>query len=327
MTSVSAVTIAAGRADHLRNVIRGFQAQSRPPVDLVIGVMQDAPYDDLPETSFPIRQILVPPQGGELPLAAARNRAAAAATGEVLAFVDVDCIPNPTLCADYANAARPGLGLVMGEVLYLPAGATDAGLDFAAFDAVGQRHSDRQGPPPEGLRACNDYRCFWSLNFAIHRADWQASGGFHEGYLGYGGEDTDFGRVLDDRGIDILWTRGARVYHQFHPHCMPPIHHVASVIRNAEHFATRWGHRTMEHWLYAFRLMGLIEAGPDGLRILRAPEPADFDLCRQRPDMPYANTRRVLDHLQGIERDSRFTPDRAREVAQAQADLTAVAAE
>ena len=326
MTKISALTIAAGRAAHLGNVIRGFEAQDRRPDELIVGVMQDTHYDDLPEASFPVHQILVPRTNGELNLAAARNRAAEAATGEILIFVDVDCIPAPSLVADYAKACTPGRGLVMGEVLYLRQGATDGGLDFDRWAEEGVRHSDRQGPPAEGLKQCEDYRCFWSLNFAMHSADWDASGGFHEGYYGYGGEDTDYGRVLDSKGIPIWWTKGARVYHQFHDHCMPPIHHVASVIRNAEHFATRWGHRTMEHWLHGFRLMGLIEPTRAGLQIIREPDEADFALCRQRPDMPYANTRRVLDQLESVPAEMRGA-ERAAEVERRQEDLIAVAAE
>ena len=142
----------------------------------------------------------------------------------------------------------------------------------------------------------------------------------YQGYYGYGGEDTDFGRTLDDREIGIWWMRGARVYHQYHPHHMPPIHQVASVIRNAEHFADRWGHRTMEHWLHGFRMMGLIEHSRDGLRILRAPTDADYALCRQEPDMPYANTRRVLDRLQGAD-GGQNDRARAQEVEREQSDL------
>ena len=297
MCDVSVLTIARGREAHLHNVIRGLAQQTVPPRELVVAAMQDEPYKDLPETDFPIHQDLITRPDGELPLAAARNAAAAKASGAVLAFVDVDCIPYPELVADLAEVIYDGRGLVMGEVAYLPKGAADNGLDFAGFDEIGERHSDRQGPPAEGLRRCEDYRCFWSLNFAMHRADWERSGGFDEGYFGYGGEDTDFGRTLDARGIDIWWMKGAKVYHQYHEHCMPPIHHVEAVLRNAEYFATRWGHRTMGHWLHAFHLMGLIKNTEQGLVILREPSDADFALCRQTGDMPYANSRRVMDKL------------------------------
>ena len=294
--AVSVLTIARGRDEHLANVVLGLCRQTLPPRELVVGVMQDSLYD-LPTAPFPIRQIRVRVTG-ELPLAAARNAVANAARGEVLAFVDVDCIPAPTLVADYAREARSGEGVMMGEVLYLPDGATGGEWDYDAFDAVAEKHVDRAGPPEGARGLCDDYRCFWSLNFALHRDDWARSGGFDERYVGYGGEDTDFGKSLAADGIPIWWIRGARTYHQYHPHAMPPIQHVASVVRNAELFGEKWGHRTMEHWLYAFKEMGLIDE-PDGrLRVIGAPRPEHEELCNQQRHMPYASTNRVLKILE-----------------------------
>lgn len=294
--AVSVVTIASGRAFHLRNLVLGLCKQTTRPRELVVGVLQDELYD-LPKANFPIRQIKIAYEG-EIPLARARNLVADAADGEVIAFLDVDCIPAPTFVAEYGRLARAGSGVSMGEVMYLPQHANTTGWRYADFDAVAEKHADRQGPPPGTRERCTDYRCFWSLNFAMHRDDWHASGKFDEGYVGYGGEDTDFGRSLDELGMAIWWVRGAKVYHQYHPHAMPPVHHVASVIRNANRFADKWGHRTMEHWLYAFREMGLIRDGARGLEILREPDESDFALCRQEPDMPYATTSRVLKLLE-----------------------------
>ena len=297
MKPVSVVTIARGRAAHLTNLVEGLRRQTQAPAELVVGVMQEEPYE-LPATDFPIRQIIVE-DGASLPLARARNTVAAAAASDVIAFVDVDCIPAPSLVADYARETVAGDGVMMGEVMYLPAGANGEGWDYDGFDAVAEQHCDRQGPPAEHRERCGDYRCFWSLNFAVHRADWEQSGGFDEGYTGYGGEDTDFGRTLDAHGIPIYWIRGARVYHQHHEHAMPPIHHVASVLRNTDRFAEKWGHRTMEHWLYAFKEMGLIEDSEEhGLRVLREPNEEDYALCAQQAHMPYASTNRVLKILE-----------------------------
>lgn len=299
MSDVSVLTIAAGREEHLRNVVRGLARQTQQPAELVIAVMQDDIYRDLPRTDFPIRQLRM--DRNDMPLAGARNRAAAQSKGEKLVFLDVDCIPAPRLVADYAAHLDHGPGLYMGEVLYLPGGAARDGIDYDAFDRIAVRHTDRRGPPEGALDLCEDYRCFWSLNFAMTREDWEAIGGFDERYTGYGGEDTDFGRQVAEAGMPIYWARGARAYHQYHVHFMPPIHHVASVIRNAEFFAEKWGHRTMEHWLHAFVRMGLIENTPQGLRILREPNEDDIALCRQDPDMPFASTRRVLDILDGVD--------------------------
>ena len=330
LPSVSVLTLARGRDAHLRNVIRGLSAQSHPPEELVIGVMQEDAYVDLPDVDFPVRQIHI--IDDELPLARARNAVAEAATGEVLVFLDVDCIPHPDLVRDYATHTHEGEGLTMGEVMYLPAGAARDDWSIDAFDSVAVRHSDRQGPPKEARKRCEDYRCFWSLTFAMHRDDWAAAGGFDEAFTGYGGEDTDFGRTLQDRGIPIWWIKGARAYHQHHRHCMPPIHHVPSILRNTEIFAAKWGHRTMEHWLHGFRMMGLIENGPDGLRVLRDPGPDDFALCEQRADMPYAATAPVIRFLEDRERRNDMSAkERHAKMTRAQNDLlhspSAVAAE
>jgi GT2 family glycosyltransferase len=307
----SVLTLAHGRAEHLRNLVLGLTRQTVPPLELVVGVMQDRPYD-LPRTAFPIRQVMV--DRDRLPLAAARNAVAEAARGEVLAFLDVDCIPAPTFVADYGARAVAGMGVLMGEVLYLPGGANAPGWTYAGLEAVAEKHSDRRGPPAgEAPDPCEDYRCFWSLNFATSRQDWARSGGFDENYSGYGGEDTDFGKTLASLGIPMWWIRGARTFHQYHPHAMPPIHHLRSVIRNADYFASKWGYRTMEHWLYAFELMGLIRKTERGIEILREVTPEDEDLCRQEAHMPYANTRRVIRMLQ--ERGRREAMDDAEAVA------------
>lgn len=294
--TASALTLAAGRDAHLRNVILGLCEQTTPPIELIIGVMQDALFEDLPDAPFPIRQIRI--VSDELPLAWARNTVAAAASGELLVFLDVDCIPHTSLISDYTMASYICPGLLMGEVMYLPGGAAASGWTYPEFDAVAVRHCDRHGRPADGFRRCEDYRCFWSLNFAMRRQDWDASGGFDPRFQGYGGEDTDFGRALDEKNIPIWWIAGAKVYHQYHPHCMPPIHHVPSIIRNAEIFASKWGHRTMEHWLNAFRIMGLIEPHDGTFRQIRMPDADDFALCAQSADTPYSATSWVLRKLE-----------------------------
>ena len=294
--SISILTILRGREAHLLNVIRGLEAQTRAPDELVIGVMGDAPIPALPATSFEIRQILVP--GDPLPLAEARNAVARAAHGEALIFLDVDCIPSPTLVAEYAEALEGWEGLLMGEVMYLPKGASDPGWTYEGFDAVAERHSDRQGPPPEGIRPCNDYRCFWSLNFAMSAETFALSGGFDEAYAGYGGEDTDYGRCLDERGLPIGWLKGGKVYHQYHPHHMPPVHHIDSILRNTLIFKDKWGEYTMGHWLRAFEMMGLVEKAERGWTKLREPGGEDLALTMQQAHMPYANSARVIRMLE-----------------------------
>ena len=295
MTTTSICTLAHGRAEHLVNLVRGLALSPVPPRELVVAVMQPARYR-LPQTSFPIRQIVL--GSNDIPLARARNVAARAATGDLLIFLDVDCIPHRDCIRDYRAAAETHEGVMMGEVSYLPSGATAEGIDYARFDAVGVKHSERAGPPREVSSLCKDYRCFWSLNFALSKADFERSGGFDESYVGYGGEDTDFGRTLCARGLPLWWVRGAKAYHQYHPHHMPPVHHLDSVLANAHRFQDKWGEPTMQHWLRAFVLMGLVERRGDRWAKLRDPGEAELALTRQQADQPYASTATVLAMLE-----------------------------
>jgi len=294
--TVSVCTLARGREAHIVNLVMGLTMQERMPDELVIAVMQKAPYD-LPDTIFPIHQIVL---GEEtMVLGAARNAAARAASGRHLLFLDVDCIADPSFVADYARQLDRVDALLMGEVLYLPAGATDGGLDFDRFLANGIKHSERSGPPPSPLGDCSDYRCFWSLNFAMRRATFLAIEGFDERYVGYGGEDTDFGKVAASAGVPLMWCRGARAYHQYHAHHMPPVHHIDSVLANATRFREKWGHFTMEHWLRAFTLMGLVELRDGNLVRVREVTESDLALTRQQAHQPYASTATVLAQLEG----------------------------
>ena len=291
--TISVCTLAHGRDGHLTNLVRALDRSSIPPNELVIAVMQDEPYV-LPETRFPIRQLMI--EAGDIPLAEARNTAARAARGQLLVFLDVDCIPHPELIADYARFGREAIA--MGEVLYLPKDCPTSALDFASFDRMGVEHSERPGPPDAPFRMARDYRVFWSLNFALPAPVFAAIGGFDETFTGYGGEDTDFARQAVERGVDLYWLRGARAYHQYHPHHMPPVHHLDSVLANAHRFAEKWGHPTMQHWLRAFVLMGLAERTERGWRKLREPSEADLALTRQQEDQPYASSAAVLDWLE-----------------------------
>lgn len=294
--TVSVCTLAHGRAGHLANLVRGLERSTLMPCELFVAVMQAEPYE-LPEAPFPIRQLML--GGDRICLAEARNTAAAEARGDLLVFLDVDCIPSPDLLLDYEAAARTHAGILMGEVGYLPSGATADGIDFALFERLAVKHSERAGPPVDPVGPCNDYRCFWSLNFALRAEIFHSLGGFDPRYVGYGGEDTDFGRAASANDVRLWWVRGAKAYHQYHRHHMPPVYYLDSVLANAKVFADKWGEPTMQHWLRAFRLMGLIRPdGAGGWIKLRDPDEDDLALTRQQEHEPYASSALVLEQLE-----------------------------
>ncbi|WHQ70240.1 glycosyltransferase family 2 protein [Methylorubrum extorquens] len=267
------LTLVRGRADRLRNLMRGLACQTLPPRELVIAWMQPEPAPDLPDPGCPVRHLHVP--GEPMPLAAARNRAAAAACGDLLVFLDVDCIPGPTLVAAYAEAASAERGLFLGEVLYLPpdAIAGDTAPDPAALDRLGRAHPARPPLPETGLRREPDAGQLWGLSFALPAEAWRAVGGMDERYAGYGGEETDLAARLAGSGLPTFWVAGARAYHQHHPVHVPPLQHFAPILANATRFHARHGRWCMTYWLEQFRAAGLIawDAEAAAIRVLRQP--------------------------------------------------------
>lgn len=267
----SVLTLVRGRVDRLRNLMRGLARQTLLPRELVIAWMQPERAPDLPDPGCPVRHIHVP--GEPMPLAAARNRAAEAAGGELLVFLDVDCIPSPTLTEAYARAGVTARGLFLGEVLYLPPDAVAGEPDPAVLDRLGRAHPARPSLPETGLRPEPDAGQLWGLSFALPAASWRSVGGMDEAFEGYGGEETDLAARLGASGLPTFWVAGARAYHQHHPVHVPPLQHFAPILANATRFRARHGRWCMTYWLDQFRAAGLIEwdADASAIRLIRPP--------------------------------------------------------
>ena len=281
-STVSVLTLVRGRRTHLVNLITGLNESTRKPDELVIGYMQDAPHADLPPTDFPVRAVFV--EGDAMPLAAARNCAAEAARGDQLIFLDVDCVPAPTLVERYAaTAIEPG-GIRLGEVLYLPAGALDAGLDWDMLDRVGVRHPAKPPIAFDEIRPTPSHGELWGLSFAISAADWARAGGMDERYVGYGGEETDFAARLERAGVPMWWVGGARAYHQHHVVHTPAYQHFDAIIRNARLFRSTWGRWCMDYWLGHFADRELIAWDTETITVLRQPTAEEVTASRMPPE-------------------------------------------
>ena len=269
--STAVITIVSGRHDHLRNQQRGLLSGTRLPEHYVVVAMDDPAALELtaagPLAASQCRlHLLSVPVDGALPLAAARNAgaiAALAAGADVLIFLDVDCVPSPSLVDAYTKAAGTEQvpALHCGTVRYL-------GPDVDA----GTVEPDALVGPPHPARPCldagwstdsADWQLFWSLSFAVSNLTWQQLGGFCEDYAGYGAEDTDFGYHAFLAGVNIRWLGGADAFHQYHPTQDPPIQHLDDIISNATIFHRRWGFWPMTGWLNAFRALGLADYDAD----------------------------------------------------------------
>lgn len=272
------ITTVRDRTAHLASMRRGLAGQrlARRPGDVehVIVRMGGAdPWLDLPDGPPVVKLEMGLPSGadrGRLPLAAARNAGAAATSADLLVFLDVDCIPCPELIERYRWMAQQSGGLLAGPVGYLPEAICGRSVDADELRRFAVPHPARPAPEDGVLVPECRYELFWSLSFAVRRADFVALGGFCEDYVGYGGEDTDLAFTARKLGMPFSWVGGAWAWHQYHPVEDPPYGHLTDIVRNARVFHRRWGSWPMEGWLRGFANDGLIEwdSASDTVRML-----------------------------------------------------------
>jgi len=267
--SVATITLCSTeRLEHLRpqlHALSGLDVHGGRVHRVVVWIGDDEPP---PLDAEVVRRALPGPAG--LRLAHARNvgaRAAEEAGGRLLIFLDADCVPGPELVARYleAHALHPD-AVLCGPVTYLPPGVDAA--DPTALAAARAPHPARPAPPDGIIERAGDedYALFWSLSFAVGTGTWRRAGGFHEGYEGYGGEDTDYAFSLRAAHIPLMWVGGADAYHQHHETSSPPWQHLDDILRNGRLFAARWGRWPMQGWLDQFAAAGAIERDGDGWR-------------------------------------------------------------
>jgi len=261
--TVAVVTIAHGRHGHLVNQHRSLTRGSVVPELYVLVAMDDPELERWQPAGSPVPTTVgVPAEPAGLPLAAARNAGVARALeagADVVVCLDVDCLAGRALVEAYteAVAARPDV-VWSGPVTYLQP-APPEGYDLDTLDAVDDPHPARPAPAPGEQLLGADPRLFWSLSFALHRDAWAATGGFCEDYVGYGGEDTDFGQLVAATGLELGWAGSARSYHQHHESHDPPLHHVDDILRNGRIFHDRWGWWPMTGWLEEFERRELVQ--------------------------------------------------------------------
>ncbi|MFD6288320.1 glycosyltransferase family 2 protein [Streptomyces sp. NPDC060205] len=261
---VAVITLVAGRHRHLALQQRGLAASALRPDHYIVVALEDPAVAEAVRDREPAADVIhVRRHADRLPLAAARNagaRRALAAAADLLVFLDVDCVPGPTLLERYAETAKDGT-LLCGTVTYLPPPPPE-GYRLTELSGLASPHPARPVPHDDEVLTGGDHSLFWTLSFAVTAATWRRIGGFCERYTGYGGEDTDFGRTAATKGVDLRWIGGAPAYHQHHPVSRPPVEHLDDILRNAAVYRDRWGAWPMEGWLREFARLGLARYDP-----------------------------------------------------------------
>lgn len=279
MNGISVCTIYAKRKLHLQNLVRGLLFSKLSPDELVIVCMNDR-LPKLPKTSFKIKTATISTDDNLLPLAAARNKAAAIATGEKLIFLDVDCICDRDLVSIFNYHLIRENALYQGAVRYLRSGWQKNNW---TQETLQQQSSPNklQGVEVIGKnQASHSYELFWSLCFGVRKKTFYKIGGFDENYVGYGGEDTDFSLTARSHFLP-LYKISALAYHQFHPACDPPLNHLVAIVNNANVFYDKWNMLPMEKWLDRFADMGYVSSNGDRIKLIKYPTDIEVKACQK----------------------------------------------
>ncbi|WP_210179654.1 glycosyltransferase family 2 protein [Bosea sp. PAMC 26642] len=280
---ISVLTLVKNRESHLCNLMEGLRRSVPAPAELVIVDMSDTPIAR-PECDFPVSVLRLDVPG--LPLARARNLAAAHARSDRFLFLDVDCIPAAGLCGAMNSSLLQNDALICAEVLYLGAGGVGESWTETGLRATGMRHPARDFPG-DGLRREANAGLFWSLAFGVARATFHRIGGFDESFTGYGAEDTDFSFAAREAGLELLFLGGPGAFHQHHGVSDPPLQHFSDIVRNAEIFHRKWGVWPMEGWLARFRDLGLIAWTETSFMVRRQPTEEECLNAARAPDARY----------------------------------------
>jgi glycosyltransferase involved in cell wall biosynthesis len=144
---------------------------------------------DIPEVRY------IPANGKRGP-AAARNCGWRAARGDIIAFTDDDCLPDPEWLRSGVQAIQNGHDGAYGRVIVpLPNHPTDY-----EKDTLGLERSE-----------------FITANCFYHRSVLAAAGGFDERFTMAWREDSDLYFRLLKMGCDLVYVDSALVYHPVRP--------------------------------------------------------------------------------------------------------------
>lgn len=200
-TLLSVVIPTYNRPDRLAVCLESLSVQSADPKNWEVVVVNDggSAIDEVIEPFQGRIRVVHLSQENRGP-ASARNLGAENSSGDILAFLDDDCLPDPDWVGKMTASVRQG-ELVGGKVRNHIKGNIYSETSQTLIDYLYMR-----------LQGTTDM-FFTSNNMGIHSADFRRIGGFDTGFLTSAGEDREFSVRAVQNGISLRFDPDLRIAH------------------------------------------------------------------------------------------------------------------
>jgi len=228
--TVTVVVPAYGRQDALEGTLASLARQTYPSglIDVVVADDgSDPPLDPTAPDGLSVK--VVAQERDRFGLARARNTGAAQATGDIIAFVDADMVPEEVWVEAHAllHHLHPWL-LAVGPRVHVTDRSVEARADFSS-KRIREVFAGKEVFRPEWIydywATHDDGRVgsdnVWKVtsggNLSVSRELFDAVGGFdRDSFTRYGGEDNDFGYRALQLGAYVLPAWRAVAWHLGH---------------------------------------------------------------------------------------------------------------
>ena len=202
---VSMIIPVRNRPEEMSACLQSLNRLKYPADKMEVIVVDDASDDSTPEvvSTFPVHLIVLNKQSGA---SFCRNLAAQKARGEILAFLDSDCLADPMWLQELIPAlSDPSNGAVGGMV---DSYFNEKGLD--RYEKV--KSSLNMGTLPRSSQDGSRFFYLPSCNLLVRKALFLQLKGFREDLAV--GEDVDFCWRLQDQGHHVEYRPIGKVYHR-----------------------------------------------------------------------------------------------------------------
>jgi mycofactocin glycosyltransferase len=214
LPAISIVIPVFNRAAQIEACLRSLQTLDYPTDKLEIIVVDDASWDHSAAVArrFDVRLIVRPFNRGQ---SAARNCGAAAARGDIIAFLDSDCVARPEWLRELVPYFQDRRVAVVG-------GYVDNYFREKRMDRYEQVCSAlNMGPDAAIGRGSNSVFYVPTCNMLVSRKVYQQAGGFDESLRV--GEDVDLCWRLMAAGHRLLYIPKGRVLHKHRSRMWPAL--------------------------------------------------------------------------------------------------------